>query len=93
MTKRNDTIACWVCGHNAEPGSGQLELLKRMRIRISEAVFSEDIAARDLASLSRRLQDLNTEIATLEERAQLEGKTPSGNTDGKSTSSWDDAEV
>lgn len=92
MAKRNDTLACWVCGHNAEPGSGQLELLKRMRIRISEAVFDEDIAARDLASLSRRLQDLNNEIATLEERARLEG-TSSGSTDNKSSSDWKPADL
>lgn len=93
MTK-NDTIACWVCGHNAEPGSGHLELLKRLRIHISQAVFAETTAPRDLASLSRRLQDLTKEIDILEERAQLEGKSSGSTTNDKSISEgYDSSEV
>ena len=68
---------CWLCGCNAPEGGDHLELLKRMRIRISEAVFNEDIPARDLSSLTRRLADLAKEIDTLEERAAKEGKQTS----------------
>ena len=93
---RKSEIACWVCGHNAEPGTGHLEILKRMRIRISEAVFDEDTAPRDLASLSRRLQDLTQEIDTLEERLRLEGKSTNvsaNNNSAKATAKWDPSEV
>lgn len=93
MTKRDDTIPCWVCGHNTQPGSGHLEMLKRMRIRVSEAVFSDETAPRDLASLTRRLQDIVKEIDTLEERQRLEGKTPSGSTDSKSIGDYDPDDV
>lgn len=69
-----DEVSCWVCHRPGEPGQGHMELLKRLRIRISEAAFEESTPPRDLAALSRQLRDIAKEIDSLEERARLEGK-------------------
>lgn len=61
-----------------------LALLRTIRKRIGTAVSAEETPARDLASLSRRLQDVSREIATLEEKERQETKGSSG---GKSTGS------
>ena len=60
---------------SAAAGSGDtLKLLYAMRERIADAVSDEACPPRDLASLTRRLQDIADRIDTLEERARLEGK-------------------
>lgn len=51
-----------------------LNLLKRIQRRLSTAAFREKTAPRDLGALTRRLQDVSAEIATLEERVEMEGK-------------------
>lgn len=51
-----------------------LNLLKRIQRRVSTAVHAPKTAPRDLAALTRRLQDISSEIATLEERAEMEGQ-------------------
>lgn len=56
-----------------------LALLRTIRKRIATAVSNEETPARDLASLSRRLQDVSREIATLEEKERQEKK---GSSDG-----------
>lgn len=64
-----------------------LALLRSMRRRIAEAVNNPDCPARDLASLSRRLQDVSREVTTLEEKERQEGKKKGGGTSGQSDSS------
>lgn len=51
-----------------------LNLLKKVQRRLSTAAFKEKTAPRDLGALTRRLQDVSGEIATLEERADMEGQ-------------------
>jgi hypothetical protein len=51
----------------------QLKLLVAMRARIAVAVTDEDCPPRDLAALTRRLQDVAKEISVLELRAREEG--------------------
>lgn len=51
----------------------RLNLLKRIQRRLSTAAFREKTAPRDLAALTRRLQDVSSDIATLEERIETEG--------------------
>jgi hypothetical protein len=48
-------------------------LLVAMRERIAKAVSSEDCPPRDLAALTRRLQDISKEIEALVLRAREEG--------------------
>lgn len=48
-------------------------LLVAMRERIAQAVSSADCPPRDLASLTRRLQDISKEIEALDLRAKEEG--------------------
>lgn len=55
----------------AEKGS-HLELLVAMRERIALTVADPKCPPRDLAALTRRLQDIAAEIATLELRAKQE---------------------
>lgn len=61
-----------------------LALLRSMRKRIADAVSDPDTAPRDLASLTRRLQDVSREATTLEEKQRQEGK---GKTNGDTGSS------
>jgi hypothetical protein len=64
------------------PGE-HLLLLKRMRRRIAEEVENPETPARDLASLSRRLQDVSREITSIEEKLSAEKRTSgSSNTNG-----------
>lgn len=66
----------------AESGS-HLVLLKSMRRRIAEAVADPDCPARDLASLTRRLQDVSREITSIEEKLSAEQRASgSGNSNG-----------
>lgn len=55
----------------AEAGD-QRGLLVAMRARIAKTVQDPTCPARDLASLSRRLQDINREIEALDARAAQE---------------------
>lgn len=69
-----------------------LALLRQMKRRIAKAVAAEETPARDLASLTRRLQDISREVSTLEEKERQEkkgskgdksdssGRTPAGDT-------------
>lgn len=57
-----------------------LATLRMMRKRIQQAVSAEETPARDLASLSRRLQDLSREVSQLEEKERQE--KPKGGSDG-----------
>jgi hypothetical protein len=59
---------------DAAANGTHLELLQAMRTRIAKQVNDEDCPPRDLASLTRRLQDIGKEIATLEERAKQEDR-------------------
>jgi hypothetical protein len=49
-----------------------LELLVAMRERIAQTVADPKCPPRDLAALTRRLQDIATEIASLELKAEQE---------------------
>lgn len=44
----------------------QIKLLQEMRDRITDTLFDRDCHPRDLASLSRRLQEIGKDIAALE---------------------------
>jgi hypothetical protein len=50
------------------------DLLVAMRERIARAVSAADCPPRDLASLTRRLQDIAREIDALDRRAEQEGR-------------------
>lgn len=67
----------------------RLVLLLAMRERIAKAVSEEDCPPRDLASLTRRLQEIAKEIAEIQERARQEAQQ-NGKTNGKT---WDPASV
>lgn len=53
------------------------ELLVAMRERIARAVSDPDCPPRDLAALTRRLQDIAKEIESLDLRAKEEGNDAS----------------
>ena len=54
------------------------ELLVKMRDRIESAVFDPKCPPRDLASLTRRLQDIAKEIESIDLRASQEVKSSAG---------------
>ena len=56
----------------AESGDHR-QLLVAMRERIARTVTNPDCPPRDLASLTRRLQDISKEIESLDLRAKEEG--------------------
>lgn len=56
----------------AAAGGDQLELLVSLRKRVAETVEDPNCPPRDLAALSRRLQELSKEIAALEIKAKQE---------------------
>lgn len=58
----------------AESGDHR-ELLVAMRARIAKAVRNEDCPPRDLAALTRRLQDIAKEIESIDLRAKQEADT------------------
>ena len=64
------------------------ELLVAMRDRIANAVTREDCQPRDLASLTKRLQDIVRDIATLDAIADQEGQKAS-KADGDSGDTYD----
>ena len=57
----------------AAAGGDHRELLVAMRERIAQTVSNPDCPPRDLASLTRRLQDLSKELEALDLRAKEEG--------------------
>lgn len=62
----------------AAASGDHLALLVSMRDRIAKAVASPDCPPRDLASLTRRLQDIAKDIATIKRQAEQEGKSGGG---------------
>lgn len=56
----------------AAAGGDHRELLVAMRDRIAKAVRNEDCPPRDLAALTRRLQDIAKEIESIDLRAKQE---------------------
>jgi hypothetical protein len=50
------------------------KLLVSMRERIAQTVSNPDCPPRDLAALTRRLQDIAKEIEALDRRAEQEGR-------------------
>lgn len=63
----------------AAKAGDQLELLVAMRDRIAEAVSKPDCPYRDLASLTKRLQDISRDISQLK-AIQVEDLKSSGTT-------------
>lgn len=55
----------------AECGNGR-ELLVAMRTRVARTVEDPNCPPRDLAALTRRLQEINREIEALDAKADLE---------------------
>lgn len=75
-------------GDVIEPPDEHLRTLKTIRKTIRSAIES-DPSDRDLASLSRRLQDVSKEVTVLEERHRTENKergtSNNGSNAGRST--------
>jgi len=57
----------------AAKSGGHRELLVAMRDRIAEAVAKPDCPPRDLAALTRRLQDIAKDIAALDAAVSSQG--------------------
>lgn len=57
----------------AAKGGSRLDLLEAMRDRIALAVSAADCPPRDLAALTRRLQDIAKDIEAIHLRAREEG--------------------
>lgn len=80
---------------DAAASGDHLKLLIATRERIADAIDDERTHPRDLAALTRRLQDVAEKIATLEERAKQEGKSGdigSGSASG-GDDEWDPADI
>jgi hypothetical protein len=58
------------------------ELLVALRARVATAVQNPDTPARDLAALTRRLQDIVKEIEAIDAREEQEAARHSAATDG-----------
>jgi len=59
----------------AEAAKGsQLELLEALRARVAKTIDSDSCPPRDLAALTRRLQEITREIAALKLAAEQEAK-------------------
>lgn len=63
----------------AAASGDHLKLLIAMRERIAKAIADEDCHARDLAALTRRLQEIAKEIEEIKERQKREGWTDDKN--------------
>jgi hypothetical protein len=72
-------------GDVIEPPDEHLRTLKSIRKIVREAI-ENDPSGRDLASLSRRLQDVSKEVTVLEERHRTEKAERGKSTNGSSTS-------
>jgi len=73
----------------AAASDDRLKLLLAMRERVAQAVDDPDCPPRDLASLTRRLQEIAREIAEIQERARQEAQR-NGAGSGKT---WNPASV
>lgn len=72
-----------------DPPDEHLSTMKRMKRRINEAINDPDCAARDLASLSRRLIEIQRDITTMEERIRQENKQRGRTSRSNETTSHD----
>lgn len=75
----------------AESGDHR-SLLVAMRERIAVTVSNPDCPPRDLAALTRRLQDIAKEIESLDLKAKQEGGED-GNSHGGADDEWDEAAI
>lgn len=73
----------------AAAGGNHRELLVAMRERIARTVSDPDCPPRDLAALTRRLQDIAKEIEVIDLRAKQESAEDGEVTDN----AWDDAAI
>lgn len=64
-----------------------LKVLKTIRRRCQEMVDDDDCSGRDMAALTRRLQDVSKEVATIEQRYRGEAKARGTGNNGANTSS------
>ena len=62
----------------AAEGGDQRELLVAMRTRVAKAVADPNCPPRDLAALTRRLQDIGREIEAIDARARQEADEDGG---------------
>lgn len=65
----------------AATGGSHRDLLVAMRDRIAVTVSDPDCPPRDLAALTRRLQDIAKEIDAIDQRATDEGEVDDGEVD------------
>lgn len=70
----------------AAEGGNHRELLVAMRERIARTISDPDCPPRDLAALTRRLQDIAKEIEVIDLRAKEEAKDDAVSADEE----WDD---
>jgi hypothetical protein len=84
-------VICKECGQRLVDDA-HMKLLQKMRARIQNAIFEEDCPPRDLAALTRRLQDISREINELEERQRREGGSD-GSTGSTAADDWDPANI
>lgn len=73
--------------NEAAEGGDQLELLIALRRRVATAVQDPNCPPRDLAALSRRLQEIGKEISALELKAKQEAAEEEGS--GTPDEEWD----
>lgn len=73
----------------AAEGGNHRELLIAMRERIARTVTDPDCPPRDLAALTRRLQDIAKEIDVLDLRAKQEAKEDAASADEE----WDETAI
>lgn len=82
--KRDKSVA------QAAASGSHRDLLIAMRDRIARTVSDPDCPPRDLASLTRRLQDIAKELDMLDARAKQEGVEIDGIDDNEA---WDQASI
>lgn len=76
----------------AESGSHRA-LLVAMRERIAVTVSNPDCPPRDLAALTRRLQDIAKEIEVIDLRAKQEARESDDDSDGAQAEAWDEEAI
>lgn len=73
---------------DAAAGGNHRELLVAMRERIAKTVSNPDCPPRDLAALTRRLQEIAKEIESIDLRTKQESDE-----DGRVDETWDDSAI
>lgn len=73
----------------AAAGGSKLDLARALRTRVAKAVENEDTPPRDLAALTKRLQDIAKEIEVLEAAQQAE--EAAANDDSSGDAPFDEA--